>query len=160
MRKPLVLAALGAALLFNSSGPAEAQTVTKAYTDRCAGSAFGGPVVLGASAVTRTSGGSGTFIGHTFQADPAVAVDSNPAHWFRQTAVRTGTSSQGLWGVQFWNQASGGTARDYGSATTPTSVRVVVIPSTGTGVHWEFTVTGAPYGSLFGSSYNASASTN
>ena len=158
MRKPLVLAALGAALLFNLPGPAEAQTVTKAYTDRCAGSQFGGPVVLGASTVTRTSGGGGGTLGYTFQADPAVAVGSTPAQWFRQTGIRTGTTLQGSWGVQFWNQASGGTERDYGSATTPTSVRVVVIPSTGTGVHWELTVAGAPYGSLFGSNYNRPSS--
>ena len=161
MRKPLVLAALGAALFFLRPVPADAQTVTKAYTDRCAGSQFGGPVVLASSSVTVTSGGSGAFVGYTFQADPAVAVGSNPAHWFRQTAVRTGTSSQGLWGVQFWNQASGGTARDYGSATTPTSVRVVLIPSTGTGVHWEFTVADAPYGTIFGFNGNRpTASTN
>ncbi len=146
MRKPLVLAALGAALFFHSSGPADAQTVTKAYTDRCAGSQFGGPVVLGASAVTRTSVNSGVTLGYNFQADPAVAVGSTPAQWFRQAFVRTGTSSQGLWSIRFWNQASGGSARDYGSATTPASVRVVLIPSTGTGVHWEFTVAGAPYG--------------
>ena len=29
-----------------------------------------------------------------------------------------------------------------------------MIPSTGTGVHWEFTVANAPYGTIFGQSYN------
>ena len=156
-RRALVLAALGAALLFLRPVPAEAQTVTKAYTDRCAGSAFGGPVVLGGSAVTRASVNSGALRSYYFRADPAVAVGSTPAQWFRETSIRTGSTAQGAWGLRFWNQASGGTARDYGSTTTPTSVRVVLIPSTGTGVHWEFTVADAPYGGT--NMYNVPSST-
>ena len=90
--------------------------------------------------MARTATGSGATLAYIFNTAPSVAVASTPSQFFRRTVIRTGSTDTGLWGIQFWNQATGGNVRDYGSGTTPTSVRVVQNPSTGTGVHWEFTV--------------------